>query len=151
MAITGIVVESNRIAKTIMFAWIRIAWNVRLLAVTASITLLTFTLVTSIGINTTPMNTGIIIELAVALVHVQVAVGSVESRLAHAPIPVSQGGAAGSIATRLAPTVIPLLTCRAFPASWTCTGIVVQRGEMAATPIPARTCITYVVHSDLTQ
>ena len=97
------------------------------------------------------MNTGIIIELAVTLVHIQVTVRSVESRFAHAPVTICQGGTAGTITTGLAPTVVSLLTCRAFPSSGAGTGIVVQRGKMAATPIPARTCITYIVHSDLTQ
>ena len=54
------------------------------------------------------MHTRIIVKLAVALVHVQVAVRSVESRFTGASVAVPQGGTRSSVPAGLAGTVVTL-------------------------------------------
>lgn len=126
MTVTGIVVEANRIAETIVLALIRVARNIGLLTVSTSIALLTFTLVTSISINTTAMHTWIIVKLAVALVHVQVAVRPVESWFTGASVAVPQGGTSGPVSAGLAGTVVPLFAGWSFPSSRAATGVSIQ-------------------------
>ena len=54
------------------------------------------------------MHTWIIVKLAVALVHVQVAVRPVESWFTGASVAVPQGGTSGPVSAGLAGTVVPL-------------------------------------------
>lgn len=151
MTATGIVVEANRIAETIVLAWTRVTRNIGLLTVSTSIALLTFTLVISISINTTAMHTGIIVKLAVALVHVQVAVRPVESRFTGASVAVPQGGTCGPVSAGLAGTVVPLFAGWSFPSSRAATGVSIQGGEMTTAPISAWTSVTNIFHTDLAQ
>ena len=68
-------------------------------------------LVASIGVDASAVEAGVAVPVVVALVHVDVAVRSVEALSAGAPVPVGEGLAGRSVATGLRRAVVRLLTC----------------------------------------
>ena len=89
--------------------------------------------------------------MVVALVHVDVAVGALEARLAGAAVVVPQRGALGSIPAGLVSTVVLLLAQLASPAQGAGAGEGVQGGEVAAPPVTAGVGVAGVVHRGLAQ
>ena len=108
-----------------------------------------YLLVATVGVLTSPVLAGV--AVVVALVHVEVAVGSLEAGLAGAAVVVAQRGALGSVPTGLISTVVLLLAELASPAQGTGAGEGVQRGEVAAPPVTAGVGVAGVVHRGLAQ
>ena len=91
------------------------------------------------------------IGVVVALVHVDVAVGSLEARLAGAPVVVAQGGAGGAVPAGLGGAVVLLSAVLASPAERTGAGEGVERGEVAGPSVTAGRRVTHVLHWGLAQ
>ena len=89
--------------------------------------------------------------MVVALVHVDVAVGSLEAGLAGAAVVVAQRGALGAVPAGLVSAVVGLLAQLASPAQGTGAGEGVQGGEVAAAPVTAGVGVAGVVHRGLAQ
>ena len=91
------------------------------------------------------------VGVVVALVHVDVAVWSLEARLAGAPVVVAEGGAGGAVPAGLVTAVVLLRAVPASPAQGTGAGEGVQGGEVAGPAIAAGVGVTHVVHRGLAQ
>ena len=91
------------------------------------------------------------VGVVVALVHVDVAVGSLEARLAGAPVVVAEGGAGGAVPAGLGGAVVLLSAVLPSPAERTGAGEGAEGGEVAGAPVAAGGRVTDVLHRGLTQ
>ena len=91
------------------------------------------------------------VGVVVALVHVDVAVWSLEARLAGAPVVVAEGGAGCSVPAGLVTAVVLLRAVPASPAQGTGAGEGLQGGEVAGAPVTAGGGVAHIVHRGLTQ
>ena len=91
------------------------------------------------------------IGVVVALVHVDVAVGSLEARLAGAPVVVAEGGAGCSVPAGLGGAVVLLSAVLAGPAQRTGAGEGAEGGEVTGAAVAAGGRVTDVLHRGLTQ
>ena len=91
------------------------------------------------------------VGVVVALVHVDVAVGSLEARLAGAPVVVAEGGAGCSVPAGLGGAVVLLSAVLAGPAQRTGAGEGAEGGEVTGAAVAAGGRVTYVLHRGLTQ
>jgi len=94
---------------------------------------------------------GVAVPVVVALVHIDVAVRSVEALSAGAPVPVGEGLAGRSVATGLRRAVVRLLTCFTFPSERAGAGVSAEGGEVAAAPVPAGAGVAHVLYGHLAQ
>ena len=105
-------------------------------------------LVTSVGVLTSSMDTGIWCS---AFIHIKVAVSSIEALLASAFVVVTLWMASGLVAARLAGTVVLLGAVRSCPSQRTCALVGVEGGQCAGPTILTWTGVTGIGHTSLTQ